>query len=205
MKKKTPDRFNIRPLPDGLSPVYNVEGSPTDQQTIREWVNAAAPNVYPNQITLVPGHQYSAMTNELEHGRFMGQPIASSSGRNGQENFGMRPGSGVQNTRVGDGFSIQGQGKIYLNSDILKHPNHGQEILAHELGHYSAPDDSETQADEYRDAYLKRMRDTTHMWDQTSRLSLAPGIGLNGLLAQPGQSPAVSAGLNGIRPVQGQK
>ncbi len=146
-------------------PHYVVQGMSgpaprEDEQKIRDWVTAAAPDRYPEAIILVRQKQYDRLRGSIQHQMLGGRVISPSSGKNGQEHFG-----GLRPTQIGDGFSIRCVGRIYLNADILQHAGHGKEILFHELGHIAADDASEDKADKFRDVYLKRCKSTEAIWN----------------------------------------
>lgn len=152
-------------LPNGVAPHYNVSGLSAGQEDqVRNWINAMSPDAYPTgDMAFIPQDQWPGLTDKVAHGLFGNQPVAANSGPNGQEHFGQRG-----HTVIGDGFSLRSMNRAYLNAAIMQNPQMAQGVIAHELGHFAAPDASEDAAEHMKSIYLQRMQDTLRNWQMSS-------------------------------------
>lgn len=169
---------------------------PKHEAAVRSLVAAMAPEKLPqNGIAFLDGKKYNQMRSQVENGEFGGQRI-SQAGSGGDERFG---GSFTNSrTNLGDAFTISAIGRTYVNSDVLKHPDKLAGLLAHELGHINAADDTEGSADRNKAMYLQRAQQAQKMDAGVQRLPLnAQGIlsgALRGIQATPESPLAVIAG-----------
>lgn len=174
-----------------------IVGLPAQHEAnVRSLVAAMAPEKLPqNGIVFLDGKNYNKVRSQVENGEFGGQPI-SRAGSGGDEQFG---GSFTQSrTNLGDAFTIGSIGRTYVNAETLKNPKKLAGLLAHELGHLNAPNDTEGAADQNKALYLQRAQQAQNIWDRVGSLPTnAAGVlsgALRGLQATPESPLAEIAG-----------
>lgn len=141
-----------------------------------------APNQYPTGgMVFLHGQEWDKLRQQVEQGAFGGQRVARSSGNNGQEHFGQG-----NHTNIGNGFSIRAADRSYFNADALSNPSVGIPLIAHELGHFAAPDASEDAANKVRDIYMGRLQ-------QQQRDQMMVGLTPRSMYIQPQQVPQMQA------------
>lgn len=171
-----------------------IVGLPSQHEAnVRSLVAAMAPEKLPqNGIAFLDPKTYDKMRWQVQNGEFGGQRIGRTSGDGGDETYG----GGFQNSRtnLGDSFTIGSIGRTYVNSDVLKRPDKLAGLLAHELGHINASNDSEGAADRNKALYLQRAQQAQKIWNGAQQLpdnamSVLSGA-LKGIQATPA-SPLV--------------
>lgn len=144
----------IKALPNGIAPSYGVSGvTPEQEAMVRGYISDMAPDAYPTGgIAFVPADKYKKLARQIQNGTFMGRQVGH--GEGAQETFGPQG-----STHLGNGFSVRGMGRTWLNADLLNRPEQLKQVLAHEMGHFASSNASEDSADEYKDkVYAPRMK-----------------------------------------------
>jgi hypothetical protein len=174
---KAPGKYDIKPY-DSATQKFDMMTSddagnplplkPQHEAMVRDMMNKMSPEQTPvGGMVFVPEGKYNQIKDQISHGYLFGKKISTGN----EENFQM--GGDV----LGDGFSLPQYRKTFMNAALLNNPQKLQQVLAHELGHNAAwladrkhPDLSEAGADSFKDAYLKRAKDTTKNWAAITNL-----------------------------------
>ena len=161
----------IKPLPEGKAPEYGISGvNPEQDAMVRAHISDAAIDAYPTGgIAFLPADQYTKIAKQImQQGKFGDQQIGR--GQNAQESFGTQG-----STRIGNGFSLRGANRIYLNADLLSNQKQLKDTLFHELGHLTSKDASEDSADHVRDTeYMPRAKAQEQLTSTVGQLPMRP-------------------------------